>query len=121
MRGKRAPGAARESDPLRRWRKWKRRGRGGMISGTAMAPEEWQKVKELCQLALEQPREQRRQFLADACPDETLRREVESMIARATESDGILEAPIWQTSRIPGTLGRYRVLQLVGEGGMGAV
>src|ERR1700690_3911535 len=88
-----------------------------------MTPEDWQKVKELCHLALEQPPEQRSVFLAQACPnDEPLRREVESMIARQTAGKGILEAPVWEKlNRIPATLGRYRVLHLVGEGGMGSV
>ena len=101
-----------------------------------MTPEEWQRVKTLCGLVLEQPPEQRMAFLAQACrDDEPIRREVEALMAHATANAGVLEAPIWQaigagiadtvvTTRFPGvpaTLGPYRVLELVGEGGMGAV
>jgi tetratricopeptide (TPR) repeat protein/predicted Ser/Thr protein kinase len=103
-----------------------------------MTPEDWQRVNELYHLALEQPAEQRHGFLAQVCRDHALlRREVESMIARTIAGGGSLDAPVWENPddsasagvvppqrterRIPTTLGRYRVLHLVGEGGMGVV
>jgi eukaryotic-like serine/threonine-protein kinase len=92
-----------------------------------MTPQDRQKVKELCALALEKPSAQRRSFLAQACPDEFLRREVETMLEGAAQGVGVrdlrgdaitLDKP---ERRIPTTLGPYRVLHLLGEGGMGSV
>jgi tetratricopeptide (TPR) repeat protein/predicted Ser/Thr protein kinase len=87
-----------------------------------MRPEDWRKIKELCQLVLDQPVELRPEFLHRECPDETLRREVQSMLARFTTSEDILDAPVWEwRTPVPETLGHYRILRLIGEGGMGAV
>jgi len=103
----------------------------------AMTPEGWETVKELFQLALERAPNERRAFLDAFCRDNAeLRREVESLLAHATASDRLLEDPIRKrigvanTSGgpnalaphwVPATIGRYRVLSLIGEGGMGAV
>ena len=46
-----------------------------------MKPEEWQRVKELCGAALQRPPSERSQFLAAACSDESVRREVETLLA----------------------------------------
>src|SRR5689334_1684917 len=62
-----------------------------------MTPERWQKIKELCQLALERGPGERCGFLAASCPDdEPLRHEVESLIARATASEGLPSLRIWK-------------------------
>jgi serine/threonine protein kinase len=104
----------------------------------SLSPERWRKLKELCSLALEQEPDQRIAFLAVACPDdEPLRRQAESMIARATDSQGLLSEPIWEKLgveagavtvipnekelQIPPMIGRYRLLRIVGAGGMGVV
>jgi serine/threonine protein kinase len=101
-----------------------------------MTPERWQKLKQLCHSALEREPSQRAPFLAEACLDDgELRREAESMIARATTAQGILDVPIWEklavevaettadesARRVPAAIGRYRILRVVGEGGMGVV
>jgi tetratricopeptide (TPR) repeat protein len=104
-----------------------------------MSPDRWQKIKGICDLALECDPDRRNAFLADACSgDEELSREVESILLRATSREGVLTGPVWQdlaigvgaaipasgphTERwLPATIGRYTVLRLIGEGGMGAV
>jgi tetratricopeptide (TPR) repeat protein/predicted Ser/Thr protein kinase len=102
-----------------------------------MTPERWQRVKDLCQRALEREPLDRGAFLAERCLDDhELRREVETLLAQATGGEGILDAPVWQKLGIapgmaragspsapwvPEAIGRYRVRRLIGEGGMGSV
>ena len=57
-----------------------------------MKPEEWQRVKELFEAARQLPAAERSQFLAMACSDDSVRREVETLVA-AYESQ-FLEEPV---------------------------
>ena len=62
-----------------------------------MTPERWQRVKDLCQRALEREPRDRGAFLAGICLDDhELRRDVETLLMQATEGEGILDAPVWQ-------------------------
>jgi WD40 repeat protein len=69
---------------------------------------------------------QRSQYLDRACPDAAVRREVESLLAAHANPDSVLseltvrmEVP---TSEGIGTfIGRYKLLELLGEGGWGTV
>lgn len=69
----------------------------------------------------------RKVFLARACDgDETLRSEVEALLSHDTEEGGFLDLPAvgrnaTEASRIPERIGAYRLLRLIGEGGMGVV
>ena len=92
-------------------------------------PERWQRIEALYHAALERDPANRTAFL-DACgPDENLRREVESLLARAGTGPDLLgqrAAPLLAGSgtiaMAPGTrLGPYQIEGLIGEGGMGKV
>jgi eukaryotic-like serine/threonine-protein kinase len=98
-----------------------------------VTPERWQQVKELLGSALEQKTEDRAAFLERASDgDESLRREVETLLASFQESDRIIETPVaWAVSDLVSgdqseslvgkRLGHYEIVSLLGEGGMGAV
>jgi hypothetical protein len=87
----------------------------------------WRRVEALYHLALERPATARGAFLLDACPeDDALRREVADLVARSEASGGILDdgAPpgLGGTELEPGqSLGPYRIVAPIGEGGMGRV
>jgi len=97
-----------------------------------MEPERWQKIEQLYNSALEIEGSRRAAFLAIACgTDEALREEVASLLARAETGD-FLETPalavaakaiarVSDARALPAAIGHYRVVRLLGEGGMGAV
>src|SRR5262245_17037007 len=69
---------------------------------------------------------QRADYLNRACPDSELRREVESLLEAHQHPDSIFAESIVAAptplSEGPGTtIGRYKLLQQIGEGGMGVV
>jgi non-specific serine/threonine protein kinase len=95
--------------------------------------ERWVTVKRLHQAALDREPGQRPAFLAAACGgDETLRREVESLLAYDTRAESFMEAPAIDvvaknagddssTSLVGRTLGHFHVEAQLGAGGMGEV
>jgi serine/threonine protein kinase len=87
-----------------------------------MTPEEWQRVRPILESALELDPLKRSSFLDAACPDPTLRSEVESLIAADEQGrSGFLQSPPVMRL-IKGTrLGEYEVQSMLGAGGMGEV
>ena len=98
-----------------------------------MKVERWRQVDELLDAALEREPSERSDFLNQACgADEDLRRQVESLLAAHLKAGSFIEqAPAEdltllldgdQFKSIVGeTLGRYKILSLLGSGGMGQV
>ena len=92
-------------------------------------------VKQLFGEALELPREQRAAFLDKACNGRNeLRRQVEAILAENDRLNGVLSDSPWNLEDMfpeessrgqnigPGTLlGRYRMIEQMGAGGMGVV
>ena len=90
-----------------------------------MEADRWERVAELFDLASEQSVDERHAFLAEACKgDEELKREVESLLSQDVSQHGPLERISEHVERpwaFPASIGRYRILSLIGEGGMGVV
>src|SRR5215510_14808337 len=92
-----------------------------------MSPERWQQVERLYYAALAQEPDSRAAFLASACADdESLRREVASLLAEGERIGSFMEprvdaADAPQPSLIGQTVGHYRIVSLLGKGGMGEV
>ena len=98
-----------------------------------MSPKRWQKVEELFEAALALPFEERATFLAGACGgDESLQRDVDALLLADREDAGAIEhiasavALGWAHESagrdlLGTTVGRYRIVSLLGSGGMGEV
>ena len=100
-----------------------------------MGTDRWGRIQELYHATLALQPSERSEFLSHACSNEPeLRREVESLLAYEGQADGLLESPVWKdvgpgettTSAPPAMaggsqLGVFRIVELVGAGGMGEV
>ncbi len=105
-----------------------------------MNPERWQKVESIFNKALDADEGRRASVLEDSCAgDESLRREVESLLAQHENAGEFIERPAFAASSdaplprprsgdsnsvgIPaGTvIGHYRIVGKIGSGGMGVV
>jgi predicted Ser/Thr protein kinase len=93
-----------------------------------VTPQQWERLKNVFQDALEQPAHARRAFVAERCAgDVTLLREAEALLATHETAGTFLEEPARVDpadleTRLPGTMiGSYKVLEEIGRGGMGVV
>ena len=105
-----------------------------------MEAERWQQIESIYNAALDRDRSQRAQFVQQACGgDETLRQEVASLLAEPDDEEGFLEMPAMHVAARalasdatgageaategshPSFIGPYRIIRLIGEGGMGIV
>ena len=89
-----------------------------------MDPGRWQRIQELMDTVREQPIEDQSEWLARACPeDPNLRKEVESLLAQLKDNH-FPERPAFDIHAddvVGHRIGPYRILRLLGQGGMGAV
>lgn len=91
----------------------------------------WRQVEEIFQCAIERAPEERAAFLEEACAgDQSLRREVESLIAADREagsfidprqSASLLLADAGSQSILGRQIGPYKITGQIGQGGMGSV
>jgi tetratricopeptide (TPR) repeat protein/tRNA A-37 threonylcarbamoyl transferase component Bud32 len=89
---------------------------------------QWKHVEQLFYDALELPAEKRSAFLDRACStEEAVRKEVESLLAASGKTAGFLRKPAEEVARRFvrekqfDRIGNYRLLNLLGQGGMGKV
>lgn len=98
-----------------------------------MTPERWKQIEQLYHSALKLEPSERDAYLDNACAaDEALRREVESLLDYQGRAESFMKAPAvevavkgWTDNQAQSLLGRqvgaYKVLSLLGSGGMGEV
>ena len=98
-----------------------------------MTPERWQQITDIFEAALQQDAGARTAYVNEACGDDKeLRREVEAMLASHDQASGFIEEPAavvaarlvtsaGNNSLIGKPIVHYKVLSLLGRGGMGEV
>jgi len=91
-----------------------------------MTPDRWRRVTGIFHEALARDLVARQAFVAEACAgDDDVRAEVEKLLAGHEEAGTFGDEPLSPISeasaRVGTTLGRYRILEQIGAGGMGRV
>ncbi len=98
-----------------------------------MTPERWQQVKQIFSSAIEYAPEERALFLANACPgDESLRKEVEELIASHEKDGSFIDSPAYEKVtnimeeqpsqlRAGQIIATYEIVSYISSGGMGEV
>ena len=97
---------------------------------TPPSPDQWGRIKELFETLRELPEAERGKFLDEQCAgdDPAIRAEVERLLQAAQKPQGFLDSPAFQVPlpalrdrSAPQSIARYRIIEKLGEGGMGVV
>jgi eukaryotic-like serine/threonine-protein kinase len=98
-----------------------------------VSEQQWQQAKAVFSEALEQPKQDREQFLERACAgDSAVRAEVESLLNSYDQAQSFMETPAIESAaeslldqqqqlEIGQRVKHYEIIKLIGEGGMGQV
>jgi len=99
-----------------------------------MTPERWREIEQLYHAALECDECRRAAYLHEVCAgDDALRQEVESLLAQESRAEQFLETPALEvaakvlaehpskSSQVGKQLGSYKIVSMLGAGGMGEV
>ncbi|HTL79939.1 MAG TPA: protein kinase [Candidatus Babeliales bacterium] len=97
-----------------------------------MNAERWKQVNDLFQSTVERRPEERSAFLDEVCHDQSVRREVESLLTSHQRAENFIELPAFEATPelVPNdsevalfgkVIGHYRIESLIGTGGMGKV
>jgi eukaryotic-like serine/threonine-protein kinase len=108
-----------------------------------MTPERWKQIEDVFQTAVDLPPRERRQYIVEACTgDDTLREQVEHLVAQHDRAGDFIEEPAIAVANFHHTtdadattlssdsfddpsigrrVGVYRISREIGRGGMGAV
>jgi eukaryotic-like serine/threonine-protein kinase len=98
-----------------------------------VTPEQWHRVKEVFEAALERAPEERSAFLGQACAgDDVLRSEVNSLLSSYEQESSFMETPAAglaaesllkeaSAALVGQQLGHYQIAREIGRGGMGVV
>jgi eukaryotic-like serine/threonine-protein kinase len=92
-----------------------------------ITPDKWQRAKALFDAVLQQPPPERASFLARVCHEDDLRQQVNQLLLNHEQAGSFLSKPMMKFQKserfAAGSIiaGRFKVVRLLGKGGMGEV